>query len=157
MYYRERGKVEVPAGRKLSEVRKERFRKLTRDGPPPGLLGYLGRKPVGWIALGPRTDYIKLQNSPVMKPVDEEPVWSVLCFVVPAEHRHQGVAGALLEAAVEYARKGGARLLEAYPFDKKGDAKDEWLWHGTKRMFDRAGFSEVARRKPERPIVRLEL
>jgi GNAT superfamily N-acetyltransferase len=92
-----------------------------------------------------------------MKPVDDEPVWSVICFVVPAEFRHQGVATALLQGAIAYARKRGARLLEAYPIDKKARGRDDWLWHGAKSMYDKAGFFEVARRRPERPIVRLEL
>jgi ribosomal protein S18 acetylase RimI-like enzyme len=89
-----------------------------------------------------------------MKPVDDRPVWSVVCFVVPSEYRGQGIAEALLKAAVAYAAKQGARLIEGYPMDKRARTKDENLWFGTKSMFDRAGFKEIARRKPERPIVR---
>ncbi len=83
---------------------------------------YRAAKPVGWIALGPREHFAKLQKSPVMKPVDAQPVWSIICFVVPAEHRRQGVAAALLRAAVAWARRQGATLLEAYPVDKPGPA-----------------------------------
>jgi ribosomal protein S18 acetylase RimI-like enzyme len=92
-----------------------------------------------------------------MKPVDDQPVWSIVCFVVPSEYRRQGVASALLAAAVRYARKCGATLLEAYPVDKAEPARDESFWFGTKSMFDAAGFQEVARRKPQRPIVRLRV
>jgi ribosomal protein S18 acetylase RimI-like enzyme len=74
---------------------------------------------------------------------------------VPAEHRGQGVAQALLEGAVKYARKQGAALVEAYPVDKRGRASDDTMWFGAKSMYDRAGFKEVARRKPHRPIVRI--
>lgn len=91
-----------------------------------------------------------------MKAVDDRPVWSVIYFVVPSEHRGQGVAQALLDRAVAYARKQGATLIEAYPVDRPGRASDEAMWFGAKSMYDRAGFREVARRKPERPIVRLE-
>ena len=91
-----------------------------------------------------------------MKAVDDQPVWSVICFVVPAEYRGQGVARALLQGAVLYARKQGATLVEAYPVDKPARSKDDYMWFGAKSMFDKAGFKEVARRKPQRPIVRIK-
>jgi GNAT superfamily N-acetyltransferase len=106
---------------------------------------------------GPRGEYAKLKRSPVMKPVDEQPVWSVVCFVVPAEHRGQGVARALLKGAIVYARKQGAKLVEAYPVDKPTRSKDEYMWFGAKSMYDHAGFNEGARRKPQRPIVRIKV
>lgn len=157
MFYRETGRTAVPAGRKLADVRKERMRALCDAGPPPGLIAYAGRTPVGWVTLGPRADFLRLARSPVMKPVDEQPVWSIVCFVVPPAYRHRGVAAALLRGAIEYSAKRGARLLEAYPVDKKERGADDWLWHGAKSMFDKAGFREVARRKPQRPVVRLQL
>jgi ribosomal protein S18 acetylase RimI-like enzyme len=83
------------------------------------------------------------------------PVWSIVCFVVPSEHRGQGVARALLDGAIAYARKRGATLLEAYPVDRKRRSSDDAMWFGAKSMYDHAGFEEVARRKPERPIVRI--
>jgi ribosomal protein S18 acetylase RimI-like enzyme len=91
-----------------------------------------------------------------MKPVDGQPVWSVICFVVPTEYRGQGVARALLAGAVAYAKKCGARLIEAYPVDKPHRSHDDFMWFGAKSMYDKAGFSEVARRKPHRPVVRLK-
>ena len=97
----------------------------------------------------------KLKRSPVMKPVDEQPVWSIVCFVVPSEYRGQGVAQALLKGAVAYAKKQGATLVEAYPVDKPARSKDDYMWFGAKSMYDKAGFKEVARRKPQRPIVRI--
>ncbi len=92
-----------------------------------------------------------------MKPVDDQPVWSIICFVVPAAHRGQGVARALLDAAVEHARRRKVRLLEAYPVDKPKRSNDDSMWFGAASMFDDAGFAEVARRKPTRPVVRLAL
>ena len=94
------------------------MRALAVQDPPPGLLGYRGKTPVGWVSLGPRDDFAKLAKSPAMKPVDDQPVWSVVCFVVPSEFRGQGVAGELIAGAVAYARKRGVRLMEAYPVDK---------------------------------------
>jgi GNAT superfamily N-acetyltransferase len=157
MFYRRSGKQVLPAGVTPPQANKAALKALAAADPPPGLIGYRGKVPVGWVSLGPREDFAKLARSPVMKPVDDRPVWSVVCFVVPAEHRHQGVAGALLQGAIAWARKRGATLLEAYPVDKHTRTEDEWLWFGTKSMFDHAGFEEVARRKPERPVVRLAL
>jgi ribosomal protein S18 acetylase RimI-like enzyme len=157
MFYRESGRPELPHGMKLAEARRESMRRLCEAGPPPGLLAYAGRTPIGWVTLGPRDDFAKLRRSPVMKPVDDAPVWSIVCFVVPPEYRHRGVATALLRGAVEYARKRGARLVEAYPVDKATRGRDDWMWHGAMSMYEKAGFREVARRRPERPVVRLAL
>jgi GNAT superfamily N-acetyltransferase len=130
---------------------------LVDAGNSHGLIAYHRKVPVGWVSLGPRDEFAKLKRSPVMKPVDDKPVWSVICFVVPSAHRGQGVAHALLHGAIAYARKHGATLIEAYPVDKAGRSRDDAMWFGAKSMYDRAGFQEVARRKPTRPVVRLKV
>lgn len=157
MYYRESGRPALPAGVRLQDQRRRQLQALAGSEPAAGLLAYRDGQPVGWVALGPREQFAKLQRSPVMKPVDAQPVWSVVCFVVPPAHRRQGIASALLQAAVAYARAQGATLLEAYPVDKQPPGRDDWLWHGAKSMYDKAGFVEVARRRPQRPVVRLRL
>lgn len=158
MYYRRSGKSPDlgPGETQSARSRKDRKHLASLD-PPPGLIGYQGNTPVGWISLGPRQDYAKLEKSPVMRPVDSQPVWSVVCFVVPSEYRNRGVARELLAGAIEYAKKRGVRLLEAYPVDKADPSAGDSLWFGTKTMYDEAGFEEVARRKPARPVVRLRL
>ena len=157
MAYRLSGSREpLPPGMTRSQANRADLKALVDTGHPPGLIGYRAKVPVGWVSIGPREEYAKLKRSPVMKAVDEQPVWSVICFVVPAEHRGQGVAQALLKGAVAYARKQGARLVEAYPVDKPARSNDETMWFGAKSMYDKAGFKEVARRKPQRPIVRIK-
>jgi len=155
MYYRRSGAQPAPEGGSRREDSRAALRRLASADPPPGLIGYRGKTPVGWISLGPRADFAKLARSPVMKPVDAAPVWSIVCFVVPAEHRGQGVARALLDGAIAWAASRGATLLEAYPVDKAQRAADDTMWFGTRSMFDAAGFTEVARRKPTRPVMRL--
>ena len=157
MFYRDSGRQSLLAGVRPADQRKRRMKALVASGPPPGLLGCRGKVPVGWVSLGPRSDYARLRRSSVMKAVDEQPVWSIVCFVVPSEYRQQGVANELLAGAVRYARKCGATLLEGYPVDRDGRGRDDSLWFGAKSMFDRAAFEEVARRRPQRPIVRLRL
>lgn len=156
MFYRRSGKApEPPAGQTAAQAHRAGFKALVDQGHFTGLLAYRAGRPVGWISFGPREDFAKLQRSPVMKPVDEQPVWSVVCFVVPAASRGQGVATALLKAAVRYAQQQGVSLLEAYPVDKPARSNDEFMWFGAKSMFDAAGFEEVARRKPTRPVMRI--
>jgi GNAT superfamily N-acetyltransferase len=124
----------------------------------PGLLAYLDGAPVGWISLGPREVFGRLQRSPLLKPIDEEPVWSIVCFFIHREHRNRGVALALIAAAEDYARAQGAKMLEAYPIDTKGKKKQQAeIFTGTQAMFRQAGFKEAARRKETRPILRKRL
>ena len=153
MYYRVSGTPAQPA----AATARTALRALVDAGPPPGLLGYRDGVPVGWVSLGPREAFAKLRRSPVMKPVDELPVWSIVCFVVPGASRGQGVARSLLDAAIRYAREQGAKMLEAYPVDKPDWSRDDAMWFGSKSMYEAAGFQEVARRKPHRPVVRLAL
>ena len=157
MDYRIGRSPHTPDGISTADFKRERLRELTAQVLPPGLIAYHEDEPVGWITVGPREDFGALARSRVMGPVDTTPVWSVVCFVVPSAWRRRGVAGALLRGAVEHAAHHGARWLEAYPIDKPGPSADNWLWHGTKAMFDQAGFEEVLRRKPERPIMRRRL
>jgi len=158
MYYRVSGKGDYTRPGDDQRARSKRALKaLAAKDPPPGLLGYRDGTPIGWVALGPREDFAKLANSPVMRPLDDEPVWSIVCFVVPSAYRQQGVARELLAGAVGYARRRGVRLLEGYPVDKAEPSGREGSWFGSKRMFDEAQFEEVARRRADRPLVRLRL
>lgn len=158
MYYRVSGKgAYTRPSDAQRELAHDALKELAAADPPPGLIGYDGDTPVGWVSLGPREDFVKLQNSPTMKPVDDRPVWSIVCLVVPSEYRKQGVARAMLKGAVAYARKRGAKLVEAYPVDKAMSGAPDAPWFGSLAMFDELGFQEVARRKPARPVVRLAL
>jgi ribosomal protein S18 acetylase RimI-like enzyme len=130
---------------------------LVDRGTVPGLIGYLDGVPVAWVSLGPREDYPKLRRSPVMKPLDERPEWSIVCFFVDRNARGRGLADRLLRAAVDHARSRGARLVEAYPVDRTERSHPDEMFFGAKSMFDRAGFRKVARRKPARPVVRKAL
>jgi len=133
------------------------FRAVVEAGPPPGLLAYAGDEPVGWCALAPRTDYPRLETSRILKPVDDQPVWSVPCFFVARGCRRRGVNLALLKAAASYARSRGARMLEGYPSDPKPGYPEVFYYTGLTSAFRKAGFREVARRSPARPIMRREL
>jgi GNAT superfamily N-acetyltransferase len=154
---------QVAAGAR-AEANREALREQVRQGPPPGVLAYRGGEPVGWCAVSPRPTYTRLPRSEALRgtPEDElaDPaVWSVTCFVVRVGHRRGGVAAALLDGAVGLARESGARVVEAYPVDVAAKARTSSaeLYHGPLSTFLAAGFREVARPRPTRPVVRLEL
>ena len=157
LYYRDSGRPAFGGGHSRADDNRRDLRSRVRRGEFIGLVGYREGEPVGWISLGPREVYRKLERSPVMKPVDNERVWSIVCFVVPSEHRGMGVARQLLRGAIAFARRKRVKILEAYPVDRPGHSADDSMWFGTKSMYDAAGFREIARRKPTRPVVRLRL
>ena len=109
MCYRRSGKHEVPAGLDDSESNKKALKALVDRGVVPGLIGYEKGRAIAWVSLGPREDYAKLARSPVMKPVDEKPVWSIVRFFVDAKARHRGVAETLLQGAAS-GRASAAQL-----------------------------------------------
>lgn len=125
----------------------------------PGLVAFRDGRAVGWVSLGPRDDFVRLEHSKVLARVDSRPVWSIVCFVVSRRERGR-VAARLLRAAVEYARDHGATVLEAYPVETAGrTVPSAWAYTGTLGMFEREGFRVVMRRRAApamrpRPIVR---
>ena len=156
-------------GRDWTNARPAENRELLRAAArrrdhAPGLVAYDEGVVVGWVSLGPRADYERLAYSRVLAPLDDVPVWSIVCFVVGRRARGRGVAGDLLAAAIDYGRDHGATTLEAYPVDvPRGERiPSASAYQGTLRMFKRAGFKVVERRQanaasPVRPIVRLAL
>ena len=131
------------------------FKALVDGGRAPGLLGYREGRPVGWCSVAPRSEFGRIERSPVVKPVDDEPgVWSIVCFYVDRQHRGEGVSSALLRAAVQHAAKKGARIVEGYPVDPARRMSNSEAYHGLASMFLAAGFREVERRSKTRPIMR---
>ena len=132
------------------------MKRLVDEGErPPGLLAYLGREPVGWISIEPREAFSKLERSRVLAPVDDKPVWSIVCFFVDKRYRQQGLSVALIEGAVEYARSKGARIVEGYPVEpKKEPMPPVFAFTGLAAAYRKARFKEVARRSETRPIMR---
>ncbi len=139
-------------------ARRALIQRRVRRGPPPGLLAYEDGRPVGWVAIAPRTEFARLATSKVMAPVDAAPVWSVPCFFVDRTARGRGLTVALLDAACAFAREQGARAVEGYPIDSGGrKVAPTFAWFGLAGAFAAAGFREVARRSPTRPVVRRAL
>lgn len=133
---------------------KKAIQKLARKNEPIGMIAFAGNEPAGWCAIAPREKYIRLEKSRALKPVDDQPVWSVSCFFIAKAHRRKGLSVTLLKAAVQFAKDQGAEIIEAYPVEPK-DKKmpDVFAWTGIVTTYTKAGFVEVARHTV-RPILR---
>jgi GNAT superfamily N-acetyltransferase len=142
-------------GRMQGEANRQAFHALVASGATPGIIAYVDGVPAGWCAVEPREAYPALARSRILKPVDDLPVWSVTCFFIHRSFRHSGLALRLLREAVAWARAHGAQTVEGYPVDPGEDrVSAASAWRGTADLFRAAGFSEVARRAPRRPIMR---
>ena len=133
---------------------KRDLQQLARSGQPAGLLAFDGGVAVGWCELAPRADLDWLARGRYFQPVDDLPVWSVPCFYVRRTHRCRGVMGTLIEAAAATAASAGAPALEAYPVDTAVPGHTRNLFLGVASAFAQHGFQVVARRQPDRPIMR---
>lgn len=146
-----------------TDERRELLRDEIESGPPPALIAYVDGESAGWVRVGPRTAQVRLSRTKRFaaseEPWNDESVWAVTCFVVRKEHRGAGLNAILLDAAVVFARDGGARVVEAYPVDPALGRKKSFndLYHGVVSTFLSAGFREVARPSPDRPIMALDL
>lgn len=140
------------------EANHRSMKALVESGNVPGLLAYSDGEPVGWCSIAPREEFPSLGRSRILKPADNLPVWSVVCFFVTRKNRLQGLTVELLKAAIGYAGSRGATIVEGYPVEPKtGKAPDVFVYTGLFSAFKQAGFIEVMRRSPTRPIMRYNL
>lgn len=141
--------------RSKGDANREAFREIVASGAPVGVLAYAGNEPIGWCAIAPREAFPTLERSRVLKRVDDQPVWSVVCFYVKRGWRRQGLSTRLLRAGVSFAAEHGARIVEGYPVEpRKAEMPPAFAWTGLAASFRHAGFNEVARRSETRPIMR---
>lgn len=151
MYWKLRGKAfDENAGETARQMQKG----FVDAGTVPGILAFADDEPVGWCAVEPRSAYVRLAYSRILKPVDEKEVWSITCFFVAKNRRRKGVAVELLKAAIEYVEDQGGAILEGYPVETKKDMPAPFIYTGTASAFEQSGFVEVARRSGTRPIFR---
>ncbi len=131
------------------------LRTIVRNDETPGIIAYADGKPAGWCAVAPRDVYPALARSRILVPVDDKPVWSISCFFIAKEYRKKGLSVALLRAAIDFVRERGGRIVEGYPVEPKTKPiPAAFAWNGLASAFLKAGFKEVARRSPTRPIMR---
>jgi GNAT superfamily N-acetyltransferase len=141
--------------RSKGEGNRRAMKKLVESGRVPGVLGYVAGEPVAWCSIEPRPLIGSLSRSRILAPVDDEPVWSIVCLFLSKSHRGQGLSTKMIEAAVRYAKAGGASLVEAYPVEpKRTPIPAVFAYPGIASAYLAAGFREAARRSETRPIMR---
>lgn len=145
MYWRLPGSKEFSAGKGAGN--RERFRALVEGGHAHGVLAFQGDRPVGWCAVGPRLDFVRVLRSRVLARDAGAGTWSLNCLYVPAKQRGKGVASALVEAAAAHAFALGAQEVEAYPVVPTGAGKvpAAFAWTGVPALYTRAGFTPLVR------------
>lgn len=145
----------LPRGGKLWEASKgepnrRALLELIRSGAAHALLAFDGPRAVGWCSLGPRAQYPRLERVKAARSNWDASTWSLVCFFIPSRERGRGVASALLDAAIAYAREHGARALEGYPVRSARGAAAQipaaFAWTGVASMFERRGFTRVSPR-----------
>ena len=140
------------------EENKRALKRIVDSGEVPGLLAFADGQPIGWCSVAPREAFPRLGRSRILKRVDDQPVWSAVCFFVDKQFRRKGVAVRLLGAAVEHAKKHGAMIVEGYPVEpRKASTPDAFAFTGLASAFREAGFVEVLRRSDTRPIMRYHI
>jgi GNAT superfamily N-acetyltransferase len=122
---------------------REAMEATVKSGKVAGILAYSDDKPIGWCSISPREEYPRLERSRALKRIDDKPVWSVVCFFVAKPFRGHGVATRLLEAAVVYAGKRGATIVEGYPNRSNKMQQDSLVYTGIMSSFEKVGFVEV--------------
>lgn len=133
---------------------KKAFQKIVSNNERPGILAYYKNEPIGWCAVAPREKYPRLENSRVLKRIDDEQVWSIVCFFIEKSFRNEGVPVELLKSAIQFVKKSGGKIIEGYPIEPKKKTADVFTWTGFASSFEKAGFKEAARRSQTRPIMR---
>jgi len=154
MHWKLRGKEFDQA---KGDVARQMHKSIIDSKTVTGLLAYSDGYPVGWIAVEPRGVYARLTHSQILKPVDDQEVWSIPCFFVEKKHRRKGISVELIKAALDYVKSQGGRIVEAYPVETQKNEADVFVFTGTASAFYKAGFTEVARRSPTRPMMRYEI
>jgi GNAT superfamily N-acetyltransferase len=146
-----------------AEMREAALRRQLAETPAPGLLAYEAGEPAGWVGFSPRERSGRLVRSKTIPRLDDLPVWAIYCFTVRVGYRRRGIARALLDGLIAYARQHDVPALEAYPVDpedRRIHATAAYV--GTAGMFERAGFRrivETAARSDHLPrwLMRLDL
>ncbi len=141
------------------EGNKKAMKRLAQREPAPGVVVYDNDAPVAWCSLGPRSSFPRLERSPLLANIDDEPVCAIACVFVQKKHRGSGLLPAILEAVCAYAAAAGYTSAEGYPVEPRDGkrAGADTAMTGIASAFLDAGFSEVARPRGDRPIMRRKL
>jgi GNAT superfamily N-acetyltransferase len=134
---------------------KRAMRKLVEQKEKVGLLAYIDNKPIGWCAVAPREVYLKLENSRILKRIDNESVWSITCFFIAKHYRRKGISLELLKGVIKHVEANKVKIIEGYPVvPYNEEIPAAFAWTGFPSVFEKAGFVVAERRSKSKPIMR---
>jgi len=139
------------------EPNKIALKHIVDSGKAPGVIAYVGNQPAGWCSIGPRQDFARLESSFLFGKVDDKPVWSIVCYYVNRAFRGRGLMEHLTRGALELAASQGVHIVEAYPVELAEGSSSSGAYTGIAAVLRRLGFVDVARRLPDRPIMRYDI
>ena len=131
------------------------MQEIVKSAKVPGLVAYLEGEVCGWVSVAPREDFASLNRSPVLRQVDEKPVWSIVCLFVGKAFRGQNFSLQLVKGAVDYAKSNGAEIVEAYPtITASKKLEPVSIYMGLKTIFQKVGFVQVKKASKSKLIMR---
>ena len=134
--------------------RKEALKTIVNQRKAPGIIAYSKGQPIAWCSISPREEFHRLERSRTLKRIDNQLVWSVVCFFVAKPFRGKGISTGLLEAVVRYAGKQGAEIIEGYPNRSSGKQQDTVVYTGLASMFLKVGFVDCGSTSKIRTVMR---
>jgi GNAT superfamily N-acetyltransferase len=134
---------------------REAMKTLVESGTIPGLIVYQSDVPCGWCSVAPREHYRSLERSRVLKRIDNEEVWSVVCFFIDKKFRGAGLGEKLIYGAIEFVKANGGKIIEAYPTaSREKELPPVSSFMGIPKIFKQVGFREVHRPSASKVIMR---
>jgi len=144
--------------RQKGEGNRRAMKEIVKSGEIPGIIAYRNCEPIGWCSLAPRERFHSLNRSPVLKRIDKTQVWSIVCFFIAKEYRNKGITINIIKAAIDYVRRKGGKVIEAYPTDPRGRRLDPVSsFMGLPSVYKQAGFVECARPSESKVIMRYQV
>jgi hypothetical protein len=137
----------------VGEENKAALKRIVDSGLPPGVIGYIDGMAAGWCSVGPREEFSRLESSPLFRRVDDQAVWSIVCYYVNRQFRGRGLMELLTRGAVNLARAEDAHIVEAYPVEISGGSVSH-AYTGIASVMRGIGFRQIALPMPSRPIMR---
>jgi GNAT superfamily N-acetyltransferase len=131
------------------------MKSIVNSGNIPGILAYSDGEPCGWCSVAPREDFGSLERSRVLKRIDNENVWSLVCFFIDKEYRGKNLGYKLILGAIEFVKSQGGKILEAYPtILKSGNAPPVSTYMGIPNILKKAGFKQIHQPSKSKLIMR---
>jgi len=134
------------------ELARRSMEALLPDGGINGFVAYLDDPPAGWCAVDTRS------SIPGHDCVDDtEPdAWAIHCLYVPPARRNRGIAGTLVQSALEFIRSREGRFAETYARPPTL-AKAAFAFLPLESLYLNLGFARIDSIDPNDSRLRLDL